>query len=50
VETTSKTATKTRQLEKEDRIRNAGGTFVRDQNTRELIDVKDVPTKISRRD
>jgi len=50
VETTSQTANKKQQMEKEARIRNAGGTYVRDKKTKELVDVKDVPTRIKRHD
>lgn len=49
VETTSKTADKVRQIEKEARVRANGGTFIRDKVTRELIDVSNVPTRITRR-
>jgi RHS repeat-associated protein len=49
VETTSKFADKDAQLAKEARIRAAGGTFVRDRTTGELVDLKDVPTRVSRR-
>jgi len=49
VETTSKTANKNAQILKEQRIRQEGGTFIKDKNTRELIDVGDVPTRINRR-
>lgn len=50
VETTSQTADKAAQIAKENRIREAGGTFIRDKTTKELIDVTDVPTRINRRD
>jgi hypothetical protein len=49
VETTSKTADKTAQLAKEARIRANGGTFIRDKVTRELIDVSNVLTRLTRR-
>jgi RHS repeat-associated protein len=49
VETTSKTANKNAQILKEQRIRQEGGTFIKNKNTRELIDVGDVPTRINRR-
>ncbi len=49
VETTSKTANKKAQIEKENRIREMGGTHVRDRNTGKLVDFKDVPTTIDRR-
>lgn len=49
VETTSKTADKSAQLAKEARIRANGGTFIRDKQTRSLIDVSDVLTRVSRR-
>ena len=48
VETTSMTASKTAQQAKEQGIRDAGGTFVRDRTTGKLVDFKDVPTKIER--
>jgi RHS repeat-associated protein len=38
-ETTSTTANKTRQLDKEGRILDEGGTFIRDKDTRELVPV-----------
>ena len=50
VETTSQKANKREQIGKENRIRNSDGTYIRDRNTRELIDIKDVPTNINRRD
>lgn len=50
IETTSQNANKTKQLDKENRIREAGGTFVKDRGTGKLIDVKDVQTRVSRRD
>jgi hypothetical protein len=49
VETTSKTADKSAQLARESRIRANGGTYIRDRNTRELIDVSGTPTRTSRR-
>jgi len=48
VETTSLTASKTSQAAKEQAIRDAGGTFVRDRSTGKLVDFKEVPTKIER--
>ena len=42
VEVTSKTAPKTDQLRKEGRIRNQGGTYVRDPKTKELIEVSNI--------
>jgi hypothetical protein len=33
---------KVEQLQKEDRIRNAGGTYIRDKETRQLVPVQDV--------
>lgn len=49
VETTSETANKIAQSAKEARIRDAGGTFIRDRATRKLIDVSKVPTELSRK-
>ncbi len=49
VETTSKTADKAAQLDKEERIRAIGGTFIRDKFTRELLDVSNIRTRLSRR-
>jgi len=49
VEVTSLTATKRAQILKEMRIRNNGGTFVRDRATGQLIDVGQVPTQIIRK-
>ncbi|UTY55835.1 RHS repeat-associated core domain-containing protein [Massilia sp. erpn] len=48
VETTSMGASKTAQSAKETRIRDAGGTFVRDRNTGDLIDFKDIETILKR--
>ncbi|MFC7670494.1 RHS repeat-associated core domain-containing protein [Hymenobacter humi] len=50
VETTSLTAPKGAQAAKEARIREAGGTYIRDKETRKLHDVKEVPTRLERRD
>ena len=49
VETTSKTADKTAQLVKELNIRAAGGNYIRDRITGLLIDVREVATRITRR-
>lgn len=49
VEVTSQTANKAAQIAKEMRIRENGGTFVRDRVTRNLIDVSQVPTRIVRK-
>jgi len=49
VETTSRTADKSAQVTKEARIRAGGGTFVRDRTTGQLVDLSNVPTKVSRR-
>jgi len=48
-ETTSMTADKAAQIAKENRIRESGGTFVRDKETGKLVDLKDVPTELDRR-
>lgn len=50
VETTSLTADKRLQQQHEARVREAGGTFVRDRQTRELVDLSEVPTEIDRRE
>ncbi|MFC3813328.1 RHS repeat domain-containing protein [Lacihabitans lacunae] len=50
VETTSKTANKIKQFDKEERIRDNGGTFVRDRITRELVNIKEISTRTSRRE
>ncbi|EEP0952027.1 hypothetical protein HAY43_004751, partial [Salmonella enterica] len=42
VEITSKTASKIEQLDKEGRIRSAGGVYVKNKNTGELVYVEDV--------
>ena len=42
VETTGTNVDKTKQLEKEQRIREQGGTYVRDRETRDVVPVKDV--------
>jgi len=49
-ETTSMTASKSAQNAKENRIRDDGGTFVKDRTTGQLVDLKDVPTDLHRRD
>ena len=49
VETTSLTANKAAQIAKEMRIRQAGGVFVRDRVTGELVDISQVPTRIVRK-
>ncbi|MDT3241417.1 RHS repeat-associated core domain-containing protein [Pseudomonas amygdali pv. morsprunorum] len=48
-EITSLTADKTGQLSKETRIREVGGTFVRDPKTKKLIEVRDVSTVVRAR-
>ena len=50
VETTSMKANKTQQFLKEQRIRNAGGTYIRDAKTKKLIDISNVETTTSRRE
>ena len=47
-EVTSQKASKTAQLEKEKRIRENGGTYIR--HKKQLYDIKDVPTTLTRRD
>jgi YD repeat-containing protein len=49
IETTSLNANKAAQIAKEMRIRQAGGTFVRDKVTGQLIDLSQVPTQIVRK-
>jgi hypothetical protein len=49
IEVTSETADKAEQIAKEKRIRKKGGTFIRDKETRELIDISKKSTKIKRR-
>jgi RHS repeat-associated protein len=50
VETTSLTADKAEQTAKEGRVREAGGTFVRDKETREIVPVpEEVTTEVKRR-
>ena len=50
IEVTSKTADKTEQSAKEDRIRENGGNYIKDSNG-DLIEIpKDVHTRIERRD
>jgi len=41
-ETTGENVSKVNQLRKEDRIRDAGGTYIRDKETRQLVPVQDV--------
>ena len=48
-EVTSETASKSGQMAKEARIRDAGGTFVRDPASGKLLDVSDVNTEVMRR-
>lgn len=48
VETTSLSANKTAQQAKEARIRDNGGTFVRDREANQLIDIKDIDTVLRR--
>ena len=50
IEVTSPTAPKDAQLAKEDRVKDAGGTYVRDPDSGELIDVSDTKTEVIRRD
>lgn len=49
VEVTSMNANKAAQIAKEMRIRNSGGTFIRDRATGNLIDISNVPTRIIRK-
>jgi YD repeat-containing protein len=49
VETTSLTASKDAQILKEMRIRQSGGTFVRDKMTGQLVDISQIPTRIVRK-
>ncbi|WP_445373791.1 hypothetical protein ACSLVK_14905 [Photorhabdus tasmaniensis] len=48
-EITSQTAPKVGQLAKEQRIQQAGGTFIRNPNTRELIEINDISKVIRAR-
>lgn len=48
IEVTSVSASKEEQTAKESRIRDAGGTFVRDPDTGQLIDLSKTPTEILR--
>lgn len=48
IETTSLTANKNAQILKENRIRNSGGTYIKDRNTGNLVDFKNTSTKIER--
>ena len=49
VEITSKTAPKGPQIRKEERIRDAGGIFVKNKNTGELIQLDDIPVVLRAR-
>ncbi len=49
VETTSMNASKAAQIAKENRIREQGGTYVRDRDTRQLLDINQVQTRIVRK-
>ena len=49
IEVTSQTAPKDLQIAKEDRIREAGGNYIKDRNTGELIEIpKDIRTEVRR--
>lgn len=48
LEVTSLAAPKDAQSDKEDRIRGAGGTFIRDPESQLLIDITHIPTEIIR--
>lgn len=50
VEVTSPNANKKAQMLKEARVREAGGTYIRDKKTKELYDVKNVETRTVRLD
>lgn len=50
IEVTSKTADKTFQFDKEDRIRESGGNYIRDNNGNLAVFPSSVKTKIERRD
>lgn len=50
IEVTSKTADKTQQTAKEDRIRDAGGNYVRDKNGNLVEIPSNVKTRIERKD
>jgi hypothetical protein len=50
IEVTSKTADKTEQTAKENRIRDAGGNFIKDGNGNLIEIPRDVSTRIERRD
>jgi len=50
VETTSRTSNKRAMTAKEGRIREAGGTYVKDRESGKLVDFKEVPTRLDRRD
>lgn len=49
IEVTSITADKDGQMAKENRIREAGGTYIKNPTTGELVSVKDISTRIERR-
>ena len=49
VETTSLTANKAAQIAKENRIRQLGGTFVRDLETGQIVDLSNIQTRIVRK-
>ena len=49
IEVTSETAPKDAQIAKEDRIRNAGGNFIKDRDTGQLVEIpKDTQTEVRR--
>jgi len=49
VEATSVSAKKASQIAKEMRIRQSGGHFIRDRDTGQLLDIREVPTRIIRK-
>jgi RHS repeat-associated protein len=50
VEVTSKTAPKADQFAKEERIRELGDVFIRDRQTKELLPVNDIETRLVRKE
>ena len=46
---TSTTANKAEQFAKEERIRDAGGTFIKEPETQKLVNISGIPTELIRR-
>ena len=49
IEVTSPSASKEEQMAKEQRVRDSGGTYIRDPDTSQLYDISSTKTEIVRR-